>query len=124
MTDETNWPDSPEWFDDARGERRWPEALTVLARVGESECLGKTQDVSLTGLGAVLHGMLPAAGDLIELDVLFGSEICGFQGKVVRSESRPEGSLVGIRLQRPDAVLLDFLKTRYLSSFGGSGTVA
>jgi len=123
VTQKNPWPQNSEWFDDARAERRWPDALTLVARVGQAECLGKTRDVSMGGLGAVLLGLQAAPGDAIEMDVLFDGEARQFRGEVMHAASCPEGNRVGIRFQPPDTALRKFLEVRYRDPFRGLGSV-
>jgi len=117
------WSQDPEWFDDVRTEPRWLDVLTLAARFGEAECLGKTRDLSLGGLGAVLHGVSPAPGDPIEVDVLFEGEVREFHGEVVHAAPRDGGTRVGVRLRALDLALRRFLEFRYGAEPTGAGRV-
>ena len=123
VTYEITQPPNTEWFDDTRSERRWIDVLTLVARVADEECLGKTRDVSLGGLGAVLHGLHPTPGEAIAVDILFEGEVREFRGEVVHSAPCREGSRVGIRLGRSVLPLRRFLEARYGEGSGGLGSV-
>lgn len=94
-----------------------------MARVGEAECLGKTRDVSLGGLGVAVRDVRPAPGEAIRLDVVFDGEVLAILGRVVHSHPRPWGSLLGIRREGGDAAIEEFLAARYASGSEALGMV-
>jgi len=123
VTPRDAWPQTIEWFDEARSGRRWIDALTLVARVADDECLGKTRDLSLGGLGAILQGLHPAPRATIEVDVVFPGEVQNFRGEVVHAANCGEETLVGVRLHPPAPGLRRFLEARYGQDSGGSGKV-
>ncbi len=113
----------PEWIDDARAEARWRDVRTVMARMGQVESLGKTRDLSLGGLGVAIQGMRPAPGDVIHLDVVFEGGVQEIRGRVVHSQPKAWGSLVGVRREGEDAAVEAFLARRYGSDPAPLGRV-
>jgi len=94
-----------------------------MARLGEVECLGKTRDVSIGGLGVAIQGVQPSPGDAIRVEVVFEGEVRGFRGRVVHSHPMAWGSLLGVRCEGGDAGLEEFLARRYTPGSEALGSV-
>ncbi len=111
--DSREWTRKPEWMDETRREPRWQDVRTLVARWGEEECLGKTRDVSLRGLGVALKGAVARIGDPVSVDVVFEGEVVEFRGRVAHSRPEPWGSLAGVLCDEDDPQRAEFLHRRY-----------
>ncbi|GAB4271876.1 MAG: hypothetical protein Kow0092_26780 [Deferrisomatales bacterium] len=109
------WPRRAVWLDDARREDRWCDHRTVLANFRGTECLGKTRDVSLGGMGLCLKGVCPPQGERVRVDVVFDRAVQEFRGRVVYVLPRRWGSVVGLRCEGIDPEVRSFLTHRYSS---------
>jgi hypothetical protein len=87
----------PELFEDRRERPRWSDRRLVLARVGEREFLGVTENISLAGLRLVLAGEAPDEGASISVQVAFEEELASFEGELTYALPRPHGTVVGVR---------------------------
>lgn len=113
MGQDTRWPQRSEWLDDARGEARWCDLRTALAKFGDGEYLGKVRDLSLSGLSLALAAVRPRRGQRIEVAVVFERRVVEVSGTVTRVDPTPWGCLVGVECVTPPAETRRFLRERY-----------
>ena len=113
MGPEKQWTQGSEWLDDARGEPRWRDLRTALAKLGGEEYLGKVRDLSLAGLGLALTGARARRGQRVQLAVVFEHRVVEVSGTVTRAEPQPWGSLVGVEFGPLAEDTRQFLRERY-----------